>query len=136
MDLLKSARTRWTLTGIYFLVLSHTLLAPTPLWYLGSFETAVQAAVTHRLADYWQHLIAFQLLAMLVCWARGPNNFPAVRFCLLALCGYALLSESLQALIPGRSWELHDLFANIIGVLAGWWLGATLKRWLLPGSMH
>lgn len=136
MDLHQSPRTRWTLTGIYFLVLSHTLLAPAPLWYLGSFEPAVQAAVTHRLADYWQHLVAFQLLAMLVCWSRGPEATPSVHLCLYALFGYALLSELLQALIPGRSCELHDLAANLVGIPAGWWVGTTLRRWSSPGKVH
>jgi VanZ family protein len=134
MDLLHSPRIRWSLAGIYFLVLSHSLLAPAPLWFLGAFEPAVEAAVTHRVSDYWKHLMAFQLLAMLVCWARGPSHSPAVPICLLALFGYALLSEMLQTLIPGRSWETHDVLANVVGILAGWWIGATLSRWSTPTS--
>ena len=136
MDLLHSPRIRWSLTGIYFLVLSYSLLAPAPLWFLGAFEPAVEDALIHRVADYWQHLMAFQLLAMLVCWARAPSHSPAAHICLLALFGYALLSETLQYLIPGRSWESHDLLANILGILAGWWIGATLRRWSDPVPVH
>ena len=132
MNHLASPKTRWALTGIYVLALSHTLLAPSPLWYLGAFEPAVEAAMARSIADYWQHLLAFQLLAMLVCWARSPGNSPGTPVYLVALIGYALLTESLQSIIPGRSWELHDLVANLLGILAGWWLGITLRRWSSP----
>lgn len=114
---------------MYFLILSHSLLAPSPLWYLGSLEPTIQEAVTNRMADYWQHLVGFQLLAMLVYWARGPGYSPGVSAWLLALIVYAFLTEGLQAMIPTRSCELHDIFANLLGVLVGWWIGATLSRW-------
>jgi|GEM_PF-4846136 VanZ family protein len=133
MDLLKSSTKRWTGTGIYFLVLSHSLLAPSPLWYLGSLEPAIQDAVTNRMADFWQHLVGFQLLAMLVYWARGPGYAPAVSAWLLALIAYAFLTEGLQAMIPTRSCELHDISANLLGVLVGWCIGATLSRWSTQG---
>ncbi|MEO2020607.1 MAG: VanZ family protein [Pirellulaceae bacterium] len=129
MDRCKSPQFRWTVTCAYFAVLSHSLLAPSPLWYLGPMEPAIQEGVTGRFADYWQHLVAFQLLALLVCWARGPNGFPAVRTCLPTLLGYAIISEALQALVPSRSCELRDMAANLLGVLTGWLMGATLCRW-------
>jgi VanZ family protein len=129
MDRRKSPQFRWTVTCVYFAVLSHSLLAPSPLWYLGPMEPVIKEGVTSRFADYWQHLVGFQLLALLFCWARGPSGFPTVRSCLLILLGYAIVSEILQALVPTRCCELRDMVANLLGVLVGWLMGTTLFRW-------
>ena len=117
------------MTCVYFAILSHSLLVPSPLWYLGPLEPALQEAVTDRFADYWQHLVAFQLLALLVCWARQPSGVPSVHSCLLALFGYAIISEVLQSLVPTRTCEPRDMMANLLGILAGWMIGATLSGW-------
>src|SRR5450830_1258207 len=75
--------------------------------------------------DKSNHLLAFAVMAWLGCKA-----FPQrVAFTLLALLAYGALIEILQSFTPTRSAEWFDLFADSLGLLAGWLL-IRLQIWI------
>ncbi len=70
------------------------------------------------------HLLSFFLISSTL-FARGrfaPLNLFAVLFLL------AVASELLQMFVPGRSSNLADVSVDMIGVLLGWALVSSLRR--------
>jgi len=97
----------------YWLLLTVLLLAPDPLAMLGI--TSIPGSPGGRM----EHLLAFFVLALLACASR-----PRLSWGMLAglLVGYAVLTETLQALVPTRTVELLDYVENLLGLAAGWGL--------------
>ena len=60
------------------------------------------------------HLALFALLAATARWRFGGVGT------LLAVCGYAVLSEVAQLLLPTRSGDVLDVLADLAGVAVGW----------------
>lgn len=66
--------------------------------------------------DKSNHLLAFAVLTWLGCRA-----FPQrLAITMLSLLAYGALIEILQSFTPTRSAEWFDLFADSLGMLAGW----------------
>jgi VanZ family protein len=78
------------------------------------------------------HLFAFGILAALIRRALRLAPLPPVRAMLLAWvlsCGWGLLDEFHQSLIPNRNADPWDLAADTIGAAFGaWFVGAGLRR--------
>ncbi|GGY36316.1 VanZ family protein [Parvularcula lutaonensis] len=77
------------------------------------------------------HFVAYTALA-----GAGVFGFARIPALLLAgvAVGYGSLFEILQSFVPGRDSSLADLFANTLGVLAGWGLASILARTPLGAS--
>lgn len=84
-------------------------LAPTPV---------VRAPINDKLL----HFLAFFVLALLADCAWLKTRFGWRHFAGLALYGGTI--EVLQYFVPGRSFSLLDLLADLAGVLVYWWLVA------------
>jgi VanZ family protein len=118
---------RWRLAGIVLLltVLVGTIM-PT-LW--------VASASQVLLEDKWLHLITFLLLSV---WFTGQYARHAYWRLVLGLTVFGVLIELGQSMIPYRSAEWTDLFADLGGIgigllialagLGGWSL--RFEQWL------
>ena len=69
-------------------------------------------------SDKANHLLAFAVLAWLGCQAFPRRKATA----LLGLLAYGALIEVLQSFTPFRFAEWNDVWANGLGLLAGWLL--------------
>jgi VanZ family protein len=77
-------------------------------------------------SDKAEHFCAYGWLALCSMFAIAPKR-AAILFALaLILMGVAL--EFAQRLVPGRAFEVGDMAANALGVLAGISLGLLLPR--------
>jgi VanZ family protein len=100
---------------VYTLVLSFLLLAPEPLKLLGC--SSPPGASSLRMV----HFSLFAVLGFLVFASRWPLRRGLVIGLLVA---YALVTETLQGVIPNRTVELLDYLENLLGLAAGgavWW---------------
>ena len=103
----------WAVVVAFLLLLPPARLPPRPdRWPLaGTADEAV-------------HLVLFAVLGWLAGRAllagRGRRGGPVL--CLGLLTGYALLTELLQLLVPGRSCEAGDLAADVAGAVLGTWI--------------
>ena len=108
----------WLATAGYWLalfVLTHTPLPP-PLVIVKSDKTA----------HFWGHgLLAALVFASLRLAGRRDPMLATLVIGLL----YGAVDEWLQLLIPGRSCELIDWFADAAGVAAAVTLGAMVTHW-------
>ncbi|MBN2347243.1 MAG: VanZ family protein [Bacteroidales bacterium] len=71
--------------------------------------------------DYYEHFFVFAFLGVLFILQRKQIIRPDV-IIVLALLGFAILTESLQLFIPGRFFNPYDLAYNILGLMAGGYL--------------
>ena len=71
--------------------------------------------------DYLEHFIAYFVLGTLFILWRGDKNFSIRKtelIIIFATAGsYAILTEFLQLLIPGRAFNIIDILFNLTGVL-------------------
>ena len=74
-----------------------------------------------------QHFLAFTVLAWLCGWAAWPVRILSMA---IALVSYAFGTELLQGVIPGRSADLWDVLANLLGLTTGAviWIGMRRLR--------
>jgi len=100
----------------FWAFLTLLLLVPDPL-----------ALAPHtRTPSYGVHFTVFTVLAFLVVMSRFPLRRIVLAGCLIA---YAIATESLQMLIPGRYVEGKDFAENLIGLAVGAAIGwVVLKR--------
>ncbi|MEM6539132.1 MAG: hypothetical protein AAF668_15555 [Pseudomonadota bacterium] len=108
------------------LVLSFTLFVATAITVLALMPTGtVEAPVRHD--GPWNHGLAFAVLvAPLV--SVVPRRIVIIAVA-AALFGGTL--ELLQGLV-GRSPEVLDVVANLVGVVAGCAVGCIASRWRIP----
>jgi VanZ family protein len=99
---------RW-LCGLYWILLTAGLLRP----HGGDRPTGIDALDGH---PDLTHFLAFVVLGVLVCAARFRWSTQRM---LATLCAYAIGSELLQVIVPGRTVSLVDGSANLAGVLVG-----------------
>jgi VanZ family protein len=85
----------------YFLLLSWQLLTPVTIVNAGGWDKLIHFSGFFVLAG----------LAMLAGWKTSSYKL------VLALIGYAALTEILQYFIPGRSFSVLDWMADSLGVL-------------------
>ena len=87
------------------------------------FEKIVKEGTSKFRWDYIQHFLAyFGLGSLYVLW-RGSTDF-FIRGTELALLiaitiVFSILTEYIQVLIPGRAFNVLDMFYNVVGVLTG-----------------
>lgn len=91
-----------------------------------------------QVSDKSLHFLAYMVLAFLLWSALRPAEKahwrrPAMGWILLAVAAYALVDESLQHFVEGRSPDWEDVLANIVGALAGLAITATVPFW--PGAV-
>ena len=82
------------------------------------------------------HLGGFGLQALLLALClrqSGVVRSTSVGLTLVAVCGYGVLAEGLQAFVPGRIASWQDLLADGLGAALGTALVAAL-RWPPDGS--
>jgi hypothetical protein len=91
------------------------------------------------LSDKTSHFIAF---AVLMTWFCGVFRLPMTPLAALGLLGFGLLIEMLQSMLPYRSSEVRDVYADLLGIGAGWLLAlAGMRHWTrwvearLPGRL-
>ena len=96
--------------GAYLVALTTLLLAKDPMLWL--FGLVPDGSVPTRGA----HFCAFFLLAILTAASRLPWR---VSIQAGALIAYAIVIESLQALVDARTVELLDYAENLLGLAAG-----------------
>ena len=105
------------------------------IFVLSSLELKVPGVRHLPLRDKAIHFVEYGVLGWL-CAAAASGSWPSVArwrtgaFAVFVATLFGLSDEIHQALVPGRSSELGDLFADFVGALAGasaWnWFSTTL----------
>lgn len=90
------------------------LTAVATIMYLAT--TRLDLPVTVDLNDKMNHILAFYVLALLIDFSFPEGRFDFSK--VITLLGYGLLIESVQYLLPYRTFSLFDLSADAIGLLA------------------
>ena len=90
------------------------LTAVATIMYLAT--TRLDLPVTADLNDKMNHILAFYVLALLIDFSFPEGRFDFSK--VITLLGYGLLIESVQYLLPYRTFSLFDLSADAIGLLA------------------
>jgi len=112
----------------YALLLTYLLLAPHPLWFLGSEGITTEETVDENVADYVQHALAYAMLGGLTSLATiHRSRIEQIRW-IAAAAGHGAVCEILQHFVPDRHFGLHDALANAIGAILGWLIVSLLKR--------
>jgi VanZ family protein len=88
-------------------------------------STPMQLVEAAEISDKVLHLVAYAVLAILP--AAGFRAMTAV-WCLVGVECLGLVLECLQPLVPGRSFELGDIAANTLGLIAGALAAVVLRR--------
>ena len=84
-----------------------------------------------KMFDKFQHFTAFLGLAVLLCavWTSlGASTSRMLRAVLLILAAYGILDELTQSFIPGRTPDLYDWAADMLGSIAGAGAFAILRE--------
>ncbi len=113
-----------------FLERNKVLLVYLPLtvyWIVIFILTSLPAESVPEvgIGDKFQHVIAFCVLAILLYLTLIiQNKFPIIKrkstiYSILILFGYAVLDELHQLFIPGRSGDVIDVVADLIGGIIG-----------------
>jgi hypothetical protein len=113
----------------YWLLLTVLLLVPNPAALVG-----LHAIPIFPWGKFGVHLIAFTILAALVCATRWPNRlgWPLIVF----LVVYGITTESLQLLVPHRTARVMDGIENILGIAAGSGIYWFVQRLMQHRFMH
>ena len=87
-----------------------------------------------HVSDKSLHFLAYLVLVFLLWFTIRPDRTvnwrrAAIWWVLLVIAGYGAVDELLQGLVVGRSCDVMDFFANLIGVLAGLILFTFLTFW-------
>lgn len=79
--------------------------------------------------DKFIHLLMFATWGIAV---RFDFNRTPFRFGLFFLLGIAFgaLSEVLQILVEGRSVDIFDMLADVVGLIIGLWVSGPVVRWI------
>jgi len=75
------------------------------------------------------HMAMFAVWAIAVRYDFGNSRF---RYILVFFMGVAFsaLTEILQLLVEGRSFDLYDMAADAVGLVVGLLIGAPLVKWV------
>lgn len=65
--------------------------------------------------DKWAHAGAYALLAGLLCHTTGARATRAMLLAAVVVATYGFAIETVQAILPARSFELADVAANAVG---------------------
>lgn len=110
---------------------------PTVVWLLvilAATSVPGKAGAARNGVDKFGHLVAYAVFGALLrrSWQltgrlSGSRLWPAGL--LIMGSAWALLDELHQIPIAGREFELSDVAADVIGLLAGFWLAAYWQHW-------
>ncbi len=121
---------RWSLTILYWLLLTKILLSPNPWVTIGgeklSFITTPPDP-SDTLSSIIMHAGSFFILFWLISWS---NNFIKNRllvFFFIITILYGIGIEFMQSLIPNRFMNIEDILGNILGVLIVYLLITKIK---------
>jgi len=109
----------------YWALLTLLLLTPNPAAIVG-----LRKIPTFPWGDTGLHFAAFAVLAVLVHAVRWPQ--PPRRLITALLLAYAVVVESLQALVPFRTPAVDDYAESILGVLVATALCRLVHRAVQP----
>ena len=91
------------------------------------------------LSDKAAHFLAF---AAMMTWFCGVFRLPMTPWVGIGLLAFGVLIEWLQGMLPYRYADMRDVYADVLGIVAGWTLAiAGLRHWtrwveaLLPGRV-
>ena len=112
-------RWRVSIAVAYLLLLTYLLGTPHPLWLLGETGETVDQAVEMTLSGFSQHVMAYTLLAWLLCSAFGASSLSARVRCLLLAAAHGLIMEGVQYFLPFRYCDWADTVGNLAGVGLG-----------------
>jgi VanZ family protein len=116
----------WALVMLYLSVTPGQQMPDTAIWNVLTF-------------DKFAHFASYALLVFLLIVGFTKQHtymelrFSAVKYALLTGITYGLLIEIIQWLVPGRTFELGDLLANIIGCLLGTAVFYLVYKFKIPG---
>lgn len=114
-------------TAIVLLVPGDTVLAA-KVWVASWLPMAavVDAADVTEHADKLVHASLFAILGALGMrgWQQADQHWRVLAF----LLGLGVVTEALQAIVPGRSASIWDWLADAIGVLLGFGFGTRVVR--------
>jgi VanZ family protein len=74
------------------------------------------------------HMAMFGAWALAVRYDFNRTPFPLFGFFATGIL-FSGLTEVLQLLVEGRTFDLYDMAADAVGLLAGFAIGAPLIRW-------
>ncbi|MBI4926737.1 MAG: VanZ family protein [Anaerolineae bacterium] len=107
-----------------YAMLPSTWEATCRSFYLGDL---CQDEMLGRLSHTLEYALLALLAARAVSWEKR-FSLPAAGLAAAISLGYALLDESHQLLVPGRTFQLLDLGLDSLGTLIGLSLFAWLRR--------
>lgn len=107
------------------------------IWIVSSIQVQAPFVREFPLRDKGVHFVEFALLGFLIGHAAlrtWPHKgaFRAVAVGALIAMGWGLLDELHQSLVPGRTAELLDFVADVLGATAG--AAAQLAWWRVRGG--
>lgn len=108
------------------------------VWVCGFVAAVVLSLVPDLLAsshneDKSLHMLAYMLLVSgLVVLSRSPK---LVWFVVPVFFGIGCAIEYLQSVIGGRESSVHDVLANSVGILSGFFTGFLMKSGLIKSSL-
>ncbi|MEE9502760.1 MAG: VanZ family protein [Candidatus Aminicenantaceae bacterium] len=111
----------------YAILLLGLMSVPTPSLLRLQRKSDVFAII---FSDYTFHFLGFGLLAWLFCVGFNKTRKGRVPCILVGLVsvGYGLFIEVCQIFIPYRTFGLHDLIADAVGVVAGLFVFYLFRR--------
>jgi VanZ family protein len=97
----------------YWLLLSLLLLSRNPLAWLRGSDSLSAASQLVEPAAHFVCFLVLAIVAWLAAWPISRSWLP------LVLSGYALATELLQRLVPGRTPDLADFYQDLAGIALG-----------------
>ena len=75
------------------------------------------------------HMVMFAAWAVAIRYDFHPKRF---RFFLVFVAGaaFSAVTELLQLLVEGRSFDVYDMAADALGLIAGLLIGGPVVKWL------
>lgn len=126
----KSVPMRWLMTLSWMVVLTILLLQPIDNQVIPTGVKPAPPSFTRELFFSTMHAIIFSFTAIVWTWTLSQHFSirTAMWITVILLFIYGIGTESAQALTPGRSSQLIDILANVIGATIGAWI---LYNWLV-----
>lgn len=106
----------------YWIALTVALLVRNPLSFFGGNRGLSGA---YEAIEPFVHFLSFAVLAALCTYTDWPIRR---RWLLAVVAVYGVLTEAMQALVPGRTPELADLAQNFAGIAAGSLVGWCILK--------
>lgn len=115
---------RWLITLLWMVALTIVLLQPIDQQIIPTGVKPAPPSFMRELFFSTVHGIAFGITAILWTWTLH-NHIPlrrAMWSAVILLFFYGLSTEWIQSQSPGRSAQLIDVLANVLGSVIGAWL--------------